>query len=152
MRELMSPTTTPTPLRWTAVCLYALAAFQVLVAVLLLLNFEETVDGFTGKAFAPTRDAAVGAAQGSLLLHVIMAALYVLLAVKVPAGRRWARIVATILLGYNVIGGLVALFAIADETPLNPIGIVLAAAALVLLWVPAASRAQFAGRRRQSPT
>ncbi|GAB3400955.1 hypothetical protein [Flindersiella endophytica] len=123
-------------IRWAALCLYALAAFQVLIAVLLYLNWDETVAGFTGKAFAPTRDAAEGSAAGALGVHILLAALYVLLAVKLPAGRRWVRVVATVLLAYNVIGGIVTLAAMSEQTPLNPIGIVLAAAALLLLWLP----------------
>jgi hypothetical protein len=79
-------------------------------------------------------------------MHILMTVLYLLIARKVPAGRRWARVVATILLAYNVIGGVGALFAISDETPLNPIGIVLALAAIGLLWAPAAARAYFARR------
>ncbi|MEV3986239.1 hypothetical protein [Nonomuraea sp. NPDC049758] len=123
-------------LRWTGWCLYALAAFQALIAVLLLLNWQDTVSGFTGRALAPTRAAAEGAAAGSLGVHVLLAALYVLAAVKVPADRRWARVVATVLLAYNVIGGIVTLFTIPGETPLNPAGVVLALAALILLWGP----------------
>jgi hypothetical protein len=134
----------PTPLRWSVWLVYALAAFQILIAVLLLLNWQETVDGFVGKAFAPTRAAAEGAAQGSLVIHILLALLYVLVAIKISSGRRWARVLATILLAYNVIGGLATLATISGQTSLNPVGIVLAAAALVLLWVPAASRAAFA--------
>jgi hypothetical protein len=115
-------------IRWTALCLYALAAFQLLIAVLLCLNWEQTVEGFTGRAFAPTRDAAVGAAAGSFGVHILLVGLYVLLAVKLPSGRRWVRVVATVLLAYNVLGGIAALLAISEQTPLNPVGIVLAAA------------------------
>jgi hypothetical protein len=66
---------------------------------------------------------------------------YVVLAVKVPAGRRWARIVATILLAFNVVVGVASLFAISDETPLNPVGIALAVVGLVLLWAPSRKHA-----------
>jgi len=125
--------------RWAAWCLAALAAFQLLIALLLLLDWDSTVDSFTGRAFAPTRDAAEGAAAGSLGMHVLLAVLYVVLAVKVA--RRWARIVATVLLAVDVLGGLATLFTISDETPLNPVGIVLAVAALVLLWLPARAEA-----------
>jgi hypothetical protein len=127
--------------RWTRWCLLALAAFQLLIAVLLVLNWDSTVGSFTGRAFAPNRDAAEGAAVGSLGIHVLLAALYVLVAVKVPAGRRWARVVATILLAGNIIGGVAALFAISDETPLNPVGIALAVVGLVLLWAPSRKHA-----------
>jgi hypothetical protein len=136
----------PTPLRWTAGLLYALAAFQALIAVLLRIDWEETVEAFTGRAFAPTRAAAEGSAAGSLGIHVLLALLYLLLAVKVPAGKRWARVVATIVLAYNVVGGVVALLAISGETPLNPVGIALALSAAILLWAPASSRAHFAWR------
>lgn len=137
----------PASLRWTAWCMSALAAFQVLIAVLMYLNWEETVEGFTGTSFAPNRDAAEGAALGGLGMHVIMGVLYALLAWKLPRGRRWVQVLATILIGYNIIGGIGALFAISDETPLNPVGLALAVVAFILLWVPAASRAYFSRQR-----
>ena len=137
----------PAPLRWAVWCQYALAAFQVLIAVLLYLNWEDTVEGFDGRSFAPTRDAAEGAAAGTLGMHVLMALLYLLFGWKVRAGRRWARVAATILLTYNVIGGIGALLAISDQTPLNPLGMALAVVAIVLLWGPASARAHFARRR-----
>ncbi|TDV48996.1 hypothetical protein [Actinophytocola oryzae] len=133
-----------TTIRWTTWCLYALAAFQLLIAVLLILDWDDTVTSFAGESFAPTRDAAEGAAVGSLGIHVLLAIFYTVVAARLPAGRRGTRVRATILLSLTVVGGLVTLFAIADETPLNPVGIVLAAATLVLLWLPAQSRAHFA--------
>jgi hypothetical protein len=120
--------------RPTAWCLAALAVFQLLIALLLLVNWDSTVDSFAGKAFAPTRDAAEGAALGSLGVHVVLAVLYVVFALNIR--RRWARVRATVLLAVNVVLGVVTLFAIPDATSLNPVGIVLAVAALVLLWGP----------------
>jgi nitrate/nitrite transporter NarK len=115
--------------------LLALAVFQLLIAVLLLLNWDSTVAGFTGKSFAPNQNAAEGAAVGSLGVHVVLAVLYVVVAIYID--RRWARTRATILLAFTIIAGVAAFFAIGDETPLNPVGIALAVIALVLLWGPA---------------
>jgi len=119
--------------------LFALAAFQLLIAVVMVLNWDSTVAGFTGKSFAPTRDAAEGAAAGSLGMHVILAVAYAVVAAKID--RRWAKVVATVMLAFTIVGGVAALSAISEETPLNPVGIALAVVALVLLWLPARKRA-----------
>jgi hypothetical protein len=121
--------------------LAALSAFQLLIAVLLLLNRDDTVESFTGKAFAPTRDAAEGAALGSLGVHVFLAVAYLVLAIRITAGRRSTRIRATVLLAITVVVGVATLFAIPDATSLNPVGIVLAVVALALLWVPSRAKA-----------
>ncbi|HZE41325.1 MAG TPA: hypothetical protein VE172_21205 [Stackebrandtia sp.] len=132
------------PPRWAAWCLYGLSAFQVVIAVLLYLNWNDTVDGFTGEAFAPRRDAAEGAAAGALGVHVLLAVLFLVVAAKVAAARRWARIVATVLLAFVIVGGIGAMLTISEQTPLNPIGVALALAAVVLLWMPTASRGRSA--------
>lgn len=124
------------PLRVAVWCLYALSAFQLLIAILLYLNWQQTVDGFTGRPFAPTPEAAESAAAGTLGLHALVALLYLWLAWKVGARRRWARLVATLLLAVNIVGGVVTMFTLSDQTPLNPVGIVLALAAVIFLWVP----------------
>jgi hypothetical protein len=121
--------------------LAALSAFQLLIAVLLLLNWDDTVESFTGRAFAPTRDAAEGAALGSLGIHVVLAVLYLVLAIRISAGRRGTRIRATVLLAITVVVGVATLFTIPDATSLNPVGIVLAVVALGLLWVPSRANA-----------
>jgi hypothetical protein len=121
--------------RW----LFALAVFQLLIAALLGLNWNGTVDAFTGRSFAPDRNAAEGAALGSLGVHVLLAALFVVVAAKLPA--RWARVLATVLLVFTIVVGVAILFPITRETALNPVGIIMAVVALVLLWVPARTHA-----------
>jgi hypothetical protein len=109
--------------------LYAQAVFQVVIAVLLGINWDPTVTAFTGHAFAPTRDAAEGAALGALVVHVVLAVVCVLLARKLP------RIRTTIVLTLTAVGGVVAMN-LPSQTYLSPIGVVLALAAIVFLWLP----------------
>jgi hypothetical protein len=110
--------------------LYAQAVFQVVIAVLLGFNWEPTVTAFTGHAFAPTRDAAEGAALGALVVHVVLAVVCVLLARRLP------RVRTTIVLALTAVGGVVAM-GLPSQTYLSPIGVALALAALVSLWLPA---------------
>jgi hypothetical protein len=127
--------------RWAAWCLVAEAAFQVLIAVLLVINFDRTVDAFVGHGFAPNRDAAQGSALGSLLVHVILAVLCLLLARAVRRGGRVSRILATLLVALIAVGGVAAM-ALPSQTWLSPVGVLLALAGLVLLWWPARAGGQ----------
>ena len=136
---------TPVRLRWAAWCLLAEAAFQVVVAALLVINFGTTVDAFAGHGFAPTPDAARGAALGALVVHLVLAALCALLARAVPRGRPAPRILGTVLLALIAVGGLAAMV-LPSQTWLSPVGVALAVAALVLLWLPARARP-----RRRAP-
>ncbi len=134
--------------RWAAWCLVAEAVFQVLIAVLLVINFDQTVDAFVGHGFAPTRSAAQGSALGSLLVHVVLAVLCLLLAWAVPRRGRVSRILATVLLVLIAVGGVAAM-ALPSQTWLSPVGVLLALAALVLLWLPARGNGRVGESARQ---
>jgi RsiW-degrading membrane proteinase PrsW (M82 family) len=108
--------------------LYAEAVFQVVIAVVLGINWDPTVTAFTGHAFAPTRDAAEGAALGALVVHVVLAVVCVVLAREQP------KIRTTIVLVLTAVGGVVAM-GLPSQTYLSPIGVALAVGGLVALWV-----------------
>jgi drug/metabolite transporter (DMT)-like permease len=108
--------------------LYAEAVFQVVIAVVLGINWDPTVTAFTGHAFAPTRDAAEGAALGALVVHVVLAVVCVVLAREQP------KIRTTIVLVLTAVGGVVAM-ELPSQTYLSPIGVALAVGGLVALWV-----------------
>jgi hypothetical protein len=118
----------------------ALAIFQVVIAVLVFVNWDETVSAFVGHSFAPTRDAAEGAVLGTLVVHLLLAVLCVFLARAFLRGRRSARIRGTILLVATAVGGITAM-GLPSQTYLSPIGVALAVVALSLLWLPASRRA-----------
>jgi hypothetical protein len=128
-------------MRWAVRCLYGLAVFQVVIAVLLWINFEPTVTAFAGHSFAPTRSAAEGAALGALIVHLVLAVLSVVFARTVPAGKRGTRIRATVMLAITAVGGVAAM-GLPSQTYLSPIGVALALAALCLLWAPSNRRVQ----------
>jgi hypothetical protein len=128
-----------TMVRWAGWCLLAGAVFQVIVAVLLAVNFGGTVDTFIGHGFAPTRDAARTSALGGLVVHLVLAVLCLLLARAVPRGGRTGRVLATVLLALIAIGGVAAM-ALPSQTWLSPIGVALALVGLVLLWLPTRAR------------
>jgi hypothetical protein len=115
--------------RWATRCLYGQTVFQVVIAILLWLNREATVTAFTGRAFAPTRDAAEGAVLGALVVHLVLAVVCVFLARKLP------RVRATIVLALIATGGVAAM-GLPSQTYLSPIGVALALAAIVLVWIP----------------
>ncbi|TCO57314.1 hypothetical protein [Actinocrispum wychmicini] len=118
-------------------CLLGLAVFQVVIAVLVWINFDATVDALDGTKLAPNHNAAVGAAQGALAVHLVLAVLSVVFARITPAGR--ARVRATIMLAITAVGGVAAM-ALPAQTYLSPIGVALALAALGLLWIRPARR------------
>jgi len=117
--------------------LIALAVFQVVIAVLVRINFDETVNALNGTKIAPNHNAAVGATQGAMAVHLILAVLSALFAWRVPQGK--SRIRATIMLVITAVGGVAAM-ALPAQTYLSSIGVVLALAALYLMWFRPARR------------
>ncbi|MEV4315759.1 hypothetical protein [Actinocrispum sp. NPDC049592] len=117
-------------MRWAARCLYAEAVFQIVIAVLLWLNWEPTVNAFIGTAFAPNRDAAEGTALGAEVVHVVLAGLSVWFATRLPKGR----VRATVVMALVAVGGVAAM-KLPSQTYLSPIGVAIAIAAIVLMWV-----------------
>jgi hypothetical protein len=118
---------------WTKRCLVALAVFQVVIGVLLWLNWDVTVQALTGTRIAPTEPAAEGAALGSLVVHGVLAVASLLCARRVP------RVRTTVLCVLTAVGGVAAMW-LPSQTYLSPIGVALATAVVCLIWIRPAPR------------
>jgi len=93
-----------------------------------------------------TLDAAVTAAiVATIVVGVITAALWVLMAIMNRRGKTWARIVATVLGALNILVNLLALGGAGGVRPSislvsGVVSVLLAAVVIVLLWRPESSR------------
>lgn len=77
----------------------------------------------------------------AVFLAVVIAVLFVLLALRVRHGRSWARIVTWVVAGLGLLGGLLALFATGTdvEKAVVVVGLLVDAAIVVLLALPRAN-------------
>ncbi len=77
----------------------------------------------------------------AVFLAVVIAVLFVLLALRVLHGRSWARIVTWVVAGLGVLGGLLALFATGTdvEKAVVAVGLLVDIAIVVLLALPRAN-------------
>lgn len=77
----------------------------------------------------------------AVFLAVVLAVLFVLLALQVRHGRNWARMVTWVVAGLGVLGGLLALFAAGTgpEKAVVAVGLLVDVAIIVLLTRPAAN-------------
>ncbi len=76
--------------RLAVACLWALVAFQLLIALLAWVDRDAFVTGMA--TISANRDAAEGSFYGSLLVHLLLAVLFAAGALTLPRGRRSTRI------------------------------------------------------------
>jgi len=138
----------PQPVSIAVKLMWAGAALTVLGVVLGLTQTEGVREELSSQQLPPgtTLDAAVTyAIAAAIVVGVITAALWVLLAIMNRRGKPWARVVATVL---GVVNVLVNLYAILEEAGGRPsislvsgvVSLLLAAVVIFLLWRPESSR------------
>ncbi|HEY7028159.1 MAG TPA: hypothetical protein VH438_11160 [Gemmatimonadales bacterium] len=148
--------TLPSPLRWTQILLVVLALLQLVVCLMFVSHRPEVVASWARRQPNLTSDQVEHAANqtivGSVIFHAAVAILFAGLALMLPRGRRWIRLVTTAALG---IGGIAGYGFLRDSSALIPAEVAgatieqlasmaLRIAALWLLWIPRAVRDFFA--------
>jgi hypothetical protein len=148
------PPAVPPTLDYTLWLVIASAVLGVIGLVYSLGQKDQIVDRLVRDRGISLEDAQNAANLGIAVAVVVglgFAVFFVFLAMKIRAGRNWARITLTVLLGLGVLSGLNNL---AGDGPaplrtLGVIGLLLDIAILVLVWLPA-SNAYIAARNRPS--
>lgn len=142
----------PQPVRLAGIGIFLLALLNLVDIAVELGSKSRIVDQLhkSGTQLTDTQvnTAATVSIAFSVVISVLFALLLVWLGVKVLAGRNWARITVTVLLGLGVLSGLYSLTRSggAAALVLDLVTLVVSIAVLVLLWGPAAARAHYAKR------
>jgi len=145
----------PPQIIWAVRCLIAFVVLNLIVIGLLLTHGGEIAATIqqSNPSWSPGQVAAFASSIviGSSSVHLIFTALTVWLAFMIRRGRRWARLVVTLVLLLNlVIGIFVFVSPIAGTTQqvVNVISALLKLTSIGLLWFPQPSRAYFAQSKR----
>jgi hypothetical protein len=154
--------TPPSAINGAAALLVLLAALQFVVSILFIVHRSDIWSAV--ESLNPSLPAATvrwmvdGTIIGSLAIHMLIAILYVCLAVLIRKAQNRARIAATVLLVISTLGGWLFLrvsgnlipdewlYVLAEEG----VSLLLRVAALWALWGPYSSRSYF-GRPRTRP-
>jgi len=138
----------PQPVRIAVLLMWVGAALAVLGIVLTVAQSDAIREQISSQQLpaGTSIDAAVtGAIAVAVVIGVIGVALWVLMAIMNRRGKVWARIVATVLGGLNVLLNLLAIGGAVGATPglslvVGVVSLLLAAVIIVLLWRPESSR------------
>jgi len=142
--------------------LAVLVLLQLVVALLFVNHRPEVAASWAGRQPSLTPEQVDHAANqtiiGSVIVHAAVAVLFGWLALALPRGKRWIRLVTTLTLVIGVVAGYGLLRNSSALIPAEITGVtieqlvsfVLRLAALWLLWVPDEMRAFFAARIRAS--
>jgi hypothetical protein len=152
----------PSQLRWAQLLLVALALLQLVVILLFLNHRSEVAASWASRQPDLSQDQLEHATNqtivGSIIFHAVVAALFAWLALILPSGRGWIRLLTTATL---VIGAVAGYRVLRNSSALIPVevtgvtidqllSVVLRLAALWLLWVPSGVRSFFTARARAS--
>lgn len=134
----------PAVVNYLSIGLFILVALQVLGAVLTLVTMPSAIDTAVREAAG---SASVSPEQAesfarmvivaSVIISVIIAALFAWLTIMIRQGRNWARITATVLLGLGILFGLFSFSGAAagGTVVLGVVMLLLEIAILVMLWL-----------------
>jgi hypothetical protein len=154
------PSAIPRPLRWTQLLLVVLALLQIVTTLMFLSHRPEVAASWTRRQpnLLPEQieQAADQTIIGSVIFHAGVAALLSWLALILPSGKRWVRLLTTATL---VVGAVAAYGFLRNSSALIPeevtgvtieqlLSLVLRLAALWLLWVPREVRNFFSAEAR----
>ncbi|MGA8114943.1 MAG: hypothetical protein WCA46_14855 [Actinocatenispora sp.] len=138
----------PVTIRWASIGIFVLAALNLLSVIASVTGRTEIVDTLQDQSHMNQTNANLVATitvAVSVVFAIAFAVLYVWLGVKTNAGRNWARITVTVILGLAVVGTLATLSQPGSgfSSLMSILKVVVEIAVLALIWVPAASRAYF---------
>lgn len=142
----------PQGVAWATLIVVAHGVQHLLVPLLMELQRDLFVAQFQHLNPSQTLDQVVATVnivlRAGLIYHLILAALFLWLALMIREGRNWARVVVTIV---SILGAAGTFFSFSSPTPspelyktLNIISWLLASATIGLLWLPQRSRSYFA--------
>lgn len=152
----------PSQLRWTQILLACLALLQLVVALLFVNHRPEVAASWVRRQPSLTPEQIERAANqtiiGSVIVHAAAAALFAWLALILPSGKSWVRLLTTATL---VIGAMAGYGLLRDSSALIPsevagvtieqgVSLALRLAALWLLWIPRDVNSFFAARAAAS--
>jgi hypothetical protein len=148
----------PPQIRWIQILLAALALLQLVVALLFVHHRPEVAASWAGRKPSLTPEQVEHAANqtiiGSVIVHAAVALLFAWLALVLPRGKSWIRLLTTATL---VIGTIAGYGFLRDSSALLPaevtgvtieqlLSLALRLAALWLLWIPREVRTFFTAR------
>jgi ABC-type sulfate transport system permease subunit len=143
----------PKEIRWAVLGLVLLVAFHLVVVPIMWIQSDVIAKGIeaSNPNLTPVE---VGFALkatlvASLVFHLIFAMLYVWMAFKIHAGRRWARILLSAALVLGTVASVVSFSLSPMFRVLIPIGDLLQIAVIALLWFPRPSREHFAATKKR---
>ncbi len=145
---LASPSDPPQPVRTAVLLMWVGAAISVLGLVLTVAQTDAIREEVSRQQLpaGTSLDALVSTTIAvAVVVGVIGVALWILMAIMNRRGKVWARIVATVLGGLNVLLNLLAISGAAGATPtlsllVSVVSLLLAAVIVFLLWRPESSR------------
>lgn len=137
MSSLQAPAAPPVPVRRAALLMYAGGALSVVYNVLRVVFRDQVADVLRESlGDTPGADAAVEQVQhsgvGLIVVGLLTAGVWVLMARLCLAGHGWARVVTTLLSGLGVVAALVGLFS-PSYLPLALINLVIGLIALMVI-------------------
>lgn len=138
----------PKELAWVGIGLVILVAFHIIVTAIMVLQRAAIAEGI--KAANPTLTelqlsyALTVTLVASALFHGIFVLLYIWLAFKLRTGKKWVRVVLTVVLAVATVASAVSFTSSPMFRLVIPLGDLLQVALIGLLWFPASSRAYFA--------
>jgi hypothetical protein len=150
----------PRPVRWIQILLVVLALLQLVVTLLFVSHRPEVAASWTDRQPNLLPEQVESAANqtviGSVIFHATVAALLAWLALILPSGKRWVRLITTVIL---VVGAIAGYGFLKNSSALIPaeitgvtieqwLSLALRLAALWLLWIPREVRDFFAATAR----
>lgn len=137
----------PREVTWVDIGLVILVALHLVSIAIMLLQREAIAEGIKLANPALTGQQVFYALTvtliASVFFHTIFMLLYVWLAFKIRTGKRWARIMLTVVLAIATASSIVSFSQSPMFRLIIPAGDVLQLALIGLLWFPASSRAYF---------
>jgi hypothetical protein len=146
----------PTPLQWSRWLWVGSAGLGAVRSVLELADRESLIDQLRGRSGDSTQDQLDAMANAAvvfgLLLVAVIFGVYVLLSNRMVAGANWARVLLAVLGGAGIALGTLSLAVVlsgvtvafgrtvgADDVAFSAAGLLMDAAALALMFLPAAN-------------
>jgi hypothetical protein len=134
----------PPSVHWASILMFVRVGLSVIATIILFTQLDSIIDDAIANAKVGStvdRDQLHTALTVGGVFALIISALLLWLAILVRQGKNWARIVALVLAGLGIIGGLASFAQASDAalTALNVLSLLAAIPVFVLLLTPSAN-------------
>ena len=149
-----APPQIPNTVHWASIAIITRSVLTILSTLVTFARLDTIIDEAERRSNLTVDRAAVrSAVVAATVIGLIIAVLFVLLALQVRRGKNWARIVAIIFAALGILGGLLSLAQAGQYgAALNLLGVInllLAIATVVLLVLPASNEYFKASSRKR---